>query len=74
MAVYYTTRQRDRLDRICFGWYGTLTGTILERVLAQNPGLASQPPVLPAGVEIYLPDAPKNQSNITKISRIKLWD
>lgn len=55
MSATYTTRADDRLDLICWRWYGTLAGTV-ERVLAVNPGLADRDPArLPSGVTIIMP-------------------
>lgn len=64
-----TTRQGDRLDRIAIEVYGRPDGTT-EAILAANPGLAGQPPHLPAGVEIVLPDVPVTAAKPT----VRLWD
>lgn len=69
MATTYITKDGDRLDQICYQYYGRLKGLsspqsarpvralgTVEAVLAVNPGLASRDAVLPAGVAILLPD------------------
>ena len=55
-AVRYLTRDGDMLDWICWRHYGR--SNTLEVVLAANPGLAERGPVLPAGIELTLPDIP----------------
>ncbi len=55
-AVRYLTRDGDMLDWICWRHYGR--SDTLEVVLAANPGLAECGPVLPAGIELTLPDIP----------------
>ena len=56
-AVRYLTRDGDMLDWICWRHYGRSDRTV-EAVLAANPGLAERGPVLPAGIELTLPDIP----------------
>lgn len=63
----YTTRDRDRLDLVCWRHYGHLARSV-ERVLEANPHLAAQPPWLPAGIVIRLPDLAPPAS-----ARIRLW-
>ena len=61
----------DRLDWICRRWYGELFPGAVEAVLAANPGLAALGPVLPAGVEIVMPDL----TPPVRVARpIALWD
>lgn len=43
------------VDEICHRHYGRSRGAV-EQVLEANPGLAGYGPILPAGVEIALPD------------------
>lgn len=58
-ATYTTTRDGERLDLICYRWYGTLSGRVVERAIDATPSLARHDPAsLPAGVVITLPDAP----------------
>lgn len=59
MPTYTTQQDGERLDLICWRWYGTLSGRVLERVLDANPGLAARnPAALPSGTVISMPDAP----------------
>lgn len=61
----------DRLDWICRRHYGELFAGAVEAVLAANPGLAALGPVLPAGVEIEMPDlAPP----VVVAKPIALWE
>lgn len=59
MPTYTTQQDGERLDLICYRWYGTLAGRAVERVLEANPGLAARDPAnLPARTSIAMPDAP----------------
>ncbi len=55
MSATYRCRQGDMLDWICWKHYGR-TRDAVEAVLEANAGLADYGPVLPAGLEITLPD------------------
>ena len=66
----YTSRDGDVVDDVCRRHYGREAGAV-EAVLKENPGLAEKGPVLPAGVEIHLPDLPRP---LETISTVKLWD
>ncbi|MCX8016657.1 MAG: tail protein X [Rhodocyclaceae bacterium] len=57
MSTTYTVRRDgERLDLICWRWYGTLAGRAVERVLEANPGLAARNPAsLPANTTIVMP-------------------
>lgn len=70
MAVRrYVTNAGDMLDHICWRHYnGTQSGAV-EAVLAANRGLADQPPVLPPGLSIMLPDLPAVKTTAT----VSLW-
>jgi phage tail protein X len=68
MSDRYVTRQGDVVDLICWRYYGQTTGTT-ELVLDANPGLADRGPVLPAGIEILLPDAPRPET----VPVIRIW-
>ncbi|WP_372830505.1 tail protein X [Pontibacterium sp.] len=64
----YRTQPGDMLDAICHRRYAGRKNAV-EHALSHNPGLSKHGPVLPAGLEIDLPDmdaAPVKQS-------IKLW-
>ena len=64
----YTTLDGDMTDAICRRHYGRRRGAV-EAVLAANPGLAAMGPLLPAGVEILLPDLPPPGPAVRR-----LWD
>lgn len=61
------TLEGDMVDRIAHDHYGRQD--MLERVLGANPGLAAMGPVLPAGIEIVLPEAPPRPAP----APIRLW-
>lgn len=67
----YSTKQGDRLDLICWQYYGRCRDGVVETVLDANPHLADLGPVLPAGVLIDLPTvaAPTKDQDV-----IRLWD
>ena len=65
----YTTKANDMVDAIAYSKYGATAG-YTEAILAANPGLADQGPLLPAGITITLPDL-SNQAQ--QIQTIKLW-
>lgn len=67
----YTTSQGDRLDWVCFKYYGTERGGTVEAVLAANRGLADYGADLPAGLTIDLPDLP---APAAEVDTIRLWD
>ena len=67
MAKTIRTSDGDRLDTLCYRYYGHLSGTV-ETVLAANPGLAPIAQPLPAGVVIASPDLP-----MTDKKPIQLW-
>jgi phage tail protein X len=62
----YKTVDGDRIDLICFAYYGTCEA--VPMVLEKNPYLAEHE-VFPAGLEIVLPDIEVNLFN-----RPRLWD
>ena len=73
MPRIYTTRPGDMLDLICHREYGGRRAGALEAVLAANhaTNLSDQPPELPVGLVIILPDlpsAPRGQATVN------LWD
>jgi phage tail protein X len=72
MPQTYITRDGDVLDMIVYQQYGTTENGIVETVLAANVGLASNGPVLPAGISITLPDAATLQPTTT--TGVSLWD
>lgn len=50
----YVTVEGDTVDLIVFERFGSSVGAT-EAVLAANPGLADQPPILPGGLTVRLP-------------------
>lgn len=68
-VVRYATIDGDTVDDIAYGYYGENAGHT-ESILAANPGLAAVGPVLPAGMLIVIPSAPKGA---TPTPTISLW-
>lgn len=66
MAVYRTV-EGDVLDLIAYRELGD--ERLVIAILKANPRLAEMPPVLPAGVEIELPEA----GPVTPGETIRLW-
>jgi phage tail protein X len=58
MPATYTTRENDVLDEVVSRYYGRQDNGLLESVLEANRGLAEFGPLLPAALELILPDAP----------------
>lgn len=69
-GAVYTTVDGDTVDLIAWRYYGALDGRQAEQVLAANPGLAGQGPVLPAGVAVMLPDL----SSTATTQGTRLWN
>lgn len=67
--MIYTTKSGDVLDAICFNYYGG-AGFDITIVYEENIGLAAYGPVLPAGLEISLPDAAATPSAPAVISLV----
>ena len=65
----YTSRDGEVIENIRWRFYGRKAGAV-EAVLAANPGLAGQGPVLPAVAEIHLPDLTRP---LETIPTVKLW-
>ncbi|WP_321336598.1 tail protein X [Breoghania sp.] len=55
MAQVYRTKDGDSVDKVCFDYYGKSSLTT-EAVFEANRGLAAHGPLLPAGLDIVLPD------------------
>lgn len=70
MAQTYKSRAGDVVDDIAWRQYGVVNETILSTVLEANPGLAGYGPVLPAGVDILLPDI---EQTTPASEGVKLW-
>ncbi len=68
MATTCRTSDGDLLDSLCWGYYGTLVGTV-EAVLEANQGLADEPQPYRAGVLITFPDLAEAEEE-----EVTLWD
>jgi phage tail protein X len=73
MMSTYITKMFDRLDRICYARYGSTSNQIVEWVMDQNPGIELYGIVLPLGITINLPDAPKKLAPSPVLKQIFLW-
>ena len=69
MAQQYTTKANDMVDAIAYKVYGATAG-YTEAILAANPGLADEGPLLPSGIAITLPDM---SDQAQQIQTVKLW-
>lgn len=63
-------QQGDTVDAMCWRHYGMTEGMV-ELVLEHNPGLADVGVILPEGLVIEMPDAPKPK---TPTPLLKLWE
>jgi phage tail protein X len=70
----YITKMFDRLDRICYDRYGSTSNQIVEWVIDQNPGIELYGIILPIGITIDLPDAPKKLTSRPVLKQIFLWN
>ena len=68
--AFYRSADGDMVDLICFDYYGTHDGGVVEAVYAHNRDLATYPAKLPAGVLIELLDRPP----ATPVATRRLWD
>ena len=66
----YLTSEGDTADFIAWKYYGTQDGSVVEQLVAANPGLADRGPVLAAGVTVYLPDI----ESVGVTQGVRLWD
>ena len=66
--IVIRTMGGEMLDALAHKHYNGREGATAE-VLNANPGLAKLGPVLPAGIDIVLPDLPE-----VKPQEIRLWD
>lgn len=66
----YLTSEGDTADFIAWKYYGTQDGSVVEQLIAANPGMADRGPVLAAGVTVYLPDI----ESVGVTQGLKLWD
>lgn len=68
MPTYTTQQDGERLDLICYRWYGTLAGRAVERVLDANPGLAARDPArLPARTTLIMPPLPSRSAPAPRV-------
>lgn len=72
MSVYIT-KLYDRLDRVCWARYGSTSNQIVEWVIEQNPGVELYGILLPLGITINLPDAPKTLDTPPVLKQVFLW-
>lgn len=70
----YITKLYDRLDRICYEYYGNTDNKIVEYVLSKNPGLEKEAILLTPGITINLPDPPAKVAGPQTIKQIFLWN
>lgn len=68
-----TSKQGDTLSKIAYEHYGSSTGQV-ELILEANPKLCQQPPILPAGIVIVLPDSAPGSTQTTLPATLNLWD
>lgn len=71
MSQVYVTAQGDMLDAIAQRFYGATRGPT-EAILAANPGLCVDNPVLDENVTIVLPDIAAAAA--TPKQTVNLWD
>ena len=71
MSQRYVTAQGDMLDAIAQRFYGATRGPT-EAILAANPGLCRDAPMLPENVTILLPDAAAAKAPAKQT--VNLWD
>jgi phage tail protein X len=64
------SREGDVLDLVALEAYGRTAGTT-EAILDTNPAIAGLGPVLPAGVELILPDL---ADDTVAAGTVRLWD
>lgn len=67
MAKIIRTSDQDRLDTLCYRYYGRVNGTV-EAVIAANQGLARIPQPFVSGIIIVLPDLP-----VQVEKKVQLW-
>jgi phage tail protein X len=69
----YITKMYDVLDRVVYDRYGSTANQIVEWVIEKNPGIELYNIVLPAGITINLPDAPRELTQPPVIPQVFLW-
>ena len=68
---YYRSKDGDTADRIAWAVYGRQDLRLVERLLEANPGLADRGPVLPAGLQVAVPDMP---TETPQSGTVRLWN
>lgn len=68
MAQTYLTRRGETLDAIAYRIYGTEQA--VHAILAANPQVTYQPPELPSGLTLVLPDLPASAG---QVQTVRLW-
>ena len=63
----YITNENEMLDEIVFRLYGSIN--CVEHVLEENPNIADYGPILPCGIEIFLPEIKTKAKEI-----VRLWE
>jgi phage tail protein X len=71
MSTKYRTSDGDTIDSICFKFYGATNGPV-EAVYEANRGIEDYPAILPAGIEIQLPEI--TVAKTSDLKPIRLWD
>lgn len=66
---FYHSKDGDMLDRVVFDVYGMTAGGRLETVLAANAALGVLGPILPAGLDVWLPDIEEEGG----VQTVQLW-
>lgn len=72
MSIQHTTIEGDVLDYLCWKYYGSTSGRIVETVLEANMGLADNGPTMAAGIVIQFPDIQATAS--TDNRTYALWE
>lgn len=62
-------QQNDTVDLLCWRYLQRTQGTV-EATYLLNPGLAARGPILPAGLEVKLPEPTTTSTRRT----VALWD
>lgn len=71
--VVYETKRGDSIDLICYQHYGH-TQNVVEKVLERNRGLSLHGVLLPAGLQIVLPEIAAPESGANTRELVRLWD
>ncbi|MTI13430.1 tail protein X [Sansalvadorimonas verongulae] len=57
-SAKYITKEGDCLDLVCLRYYNRSDSEVVTAVIRRNYWLREQPTLLPAGLEILLPNVP----------------